>query len=261
MASSVDELESDIAEAKRLLAMSRQSTLKSILIAFIKSTTAKQVELLSSAEEDAQTVSAPKVETKASEWEPITRFAWDQGDTNTAWVTVSVECAVKREEVECSFDASSFDLRISKRWRLVKNALDRDIVPEESFVVVKPTRVLVRLRKVKGPGGSYDLWARLDKAGGKKERDAAMAPRYEGSQYYDVVKTLYERGGDSMKKKIGEAIERNKARDAEFGGPEGPLAELFPPDKNSSATASAVLSAVDKITAEWDEDSDLLQLD
>ncbi|KAH8075836.1 hypothetical protein JL720_10546 [Aureococcus anophagefferens] len=77
--------------------------------------------------------------------------------------------------------ADSLDLRITdvggKNYRLFVEALDKDIVPAESKILVKKNRVTVKLKKVKGEY-SYDHWSDLKKKGGKaaKEKEKGRDP-------------------------------------------------------------------------------------
>lgn len=169
-------------------------------------------------------------------WERIKNFSWDQGSRESPWVDVVVDVAgVNRDNVRCSFRPDAFDLKIKlvqRKLRLLQTSLDHDIVPDECRLIVKAGRVVVKLRKEpcprKEPGknDAYDNWLRLSKSGGVKERQEARAPRHEGSQYYDVVRQLYEQGNDYIRRQIGEAYERNKSRVLTYG-PEGPLADIL----------------------------------
>jgi calcyclin binding protein len=44
-----------------------------------------------------------------------------------------------------------------KNYRLLKDNLDKDIVPEKSRIIVKKNKVVVTLQKVKGTY-SYESW-------------------------------------------------------------------------------------------------------
>ena len=64
-----------------------------------------------------------------------------------------------KERCHCDFGIDSFDLRVTDvqgtNYRLVVEALDKDIVPEESRLIVKKNRITLKLKKVKGEY-SYD---------------------------------------------------------------------------------------------------------
>ena len=52
------------------------------------------------------------------EWQPLDRFAWDQGEYNTPWVSVYVTLpgvGSVKDSVTCDFTADSFDLKVSFR--------------------------------------------------------------------------------------------------------------------------------------------------
>lgn len=105
---------------------------------------------------------------------PIESFAWDQGAYNSPTLTVFVdlpEVGTVKDHVQVNFGKHSFDLRVlglhGKNFRLVKDNLEKDIVPEESTFVVKNNKVVIKLQKKKGEY-SYDHWTALT---GKKKRD------------------------------------------------------------------------------------------
>ena len=110
----------------------------------------------------------------------ISTFGWDQGAYDSDTVSVYVTSGMKgvgevKDRVTCDFTASSFDLRIQdfngKNYRLFKDNLEKDILPDKSKVSVRANRITVKLRKVKGDY-SYDHWQSLTS---KKEKAARAA--------------------------------------------------------------------------------------
>ncbi len=50
------------------------------------------------------------------EWQPLDKFAWDQGEYNTPWVTIYATLpgvGSVKDKVTCDFTAESFDLKVS----------------------------------------------------------------------------------------------------------------------------------------------------
>ncbi|KAJ8612138.1 hypothetical protein CTAYLR_002447 [Chrysophaeum taylorii] len=142
-------------------------------------------------------------------------YGWEQGEYNTPWVNVMVSIdgvGAARDRVTCDFGQDSFDLRIvgaaGQNYRLFVEALDKDIIPGESKVVVKKNRVTVKLRKVKGEY-SYDNWTELKKKGGKaaKEKEKSRDP---SAGIMDLMKDLYDNGDDNMRKIIGESMMKSR---------------------------------------------------
>ena len=133
-----------------------------------------------------------------------------------------------KERVSCDFTKSSFDLKIldfnGKDYRLFKDNLDKDIVPEESKVVVKKNRITITMRKAKGKYG-YDNWTDLSAKRPKGEADKAAAD--PGAGIMDMMKQMYDDGDDTMKKAIGEAMLKSKSGEAEqksrLGGSSAPF--------------------------------------
>jgi calcyclin binding protein len=154
---------------------------------------------------------------------PIENFAWDQGEYNSPTVTVYVELdgvgAVK-DSVQCDFTASSFDLKIydlnNANYRLIKDNLDKDIIPEKSKFIVKRDKVILKLAKVKGEY-SYDHWTALTSKKSKEAKEAKKKDPMGGIM--DMMKDMYEDGDENMKKIIGEAM--MKAQRGEKSDPTG----------------------------------------
>lgn len=153
---------------------------------------------------------------------PVAGYDWSQGDYGSDTVSVFIRNlpgvnAVKKN-VTCDWTKDSFDLKIhgfnGKNYRLVKENLDKDIVPEECKVVVKKDKVILRLKKLKGEF-SYEQWtdlvAKRPKANKSKDPTAGIM---------DMMKDMYDSGDDSMKKAIGEAMMKSREGKG-AGGPGG----------------------------------------
>ena len=117
-------------------------------------------------------------------------------------------------DVTCDFTKSSFDLKIhglgGKNYRLVKDNLDKDIVPEKSKVRVKKDSVKILLRKAKGEYGPeqwVDLVAKGGAAGKKRKTDMKKDPT---AGIMDMMRDMYDSGDDQMKKTIGEAMLKSR---------------------------------------------------
>ena len=142
-------------------------------------------------------------------------YGWEQGEYNSAWVNIliPIEGAIAaKDRTTCDFGTDTFDLRVNdvagKNYRLVVEALDKDIVPGESKVVVKKNKVILKLKKIKGEY-SYDHWADLKKMGGKaaKEKEKSRDP---SAGIMDMMKDLYDNGDDNMRKIIGESMMKSQ---------------------------------------------------
>lgn len=147
---------------------------------------------------------------------PIESMAWDQGEYNSAHVTVYVDLpgvgAVK-DKVTCEFGKYSFDLVImgleGKNYRLVKDNLEKDIVPDESSFKVKANKVLIKLKKMKGEF-SYENWQHLQ---AKKKREAGDSSKSKADPMggiMDMMQNLYDEGDDQTRKVIGEAMMKSR---------------------------------------------------
>ena len=155
----------------------------------------------------------------------IKTFGWDQGayDSPTVSVYVSADMAgvgaLAKESVKCDFTPRGFDLRVlglrGKSYRLLKDSLGGEIVPGSCKVSVRADRLTVKLRKKKGEY-SYENWTDLaSKKSAKEETDKAKGGKGADPMggIMDMMKDMYDKGDDSMKKTIGEAMMKSRQKD------------------------------------------------
>merc|ERR1712159_880847 len=140
---------------------------------------------------------------------------WEQGEYNSPWVNVLISLegvGAAKERCHCDFGIDSFDLRVTDvqgtNYRLVVEALDKDILPEESRLIVKKNRITLKLKKVKGEY-SYDHWTDLKKKGGKAAKDKSRN-KDPSAGIMDMMKDLYDNGDDNMRKIIGESMMKSR---------------------------------------------------
>jgi hypothetical protein len=114
---------------------------------------------------------------------PIEDYAWDQGEYNSPTVSIFIDLegvGEAKDRVDASFTATGFDLKINdlkgKNYRLIKDNLEKNIVPDKSKVVVKANKVVLKLQKVKGEY-SYEHWTALTAKRRKAEDDKAAAKK------------------------------------------------------------------------------------
>lgn len=149
---------------------------------------------------------------------PIGSHSWDQDgygkEPNNVYVYILSGfdgIGEQKESVTCDFTKNSFDLKIhdfnGKSYRLLKNNLDKNIIVEESKVIVKKNSIKICLRKEKGKYG-YDTWTDLT-AKRQKTTDIEKDP---GAGIMDLMKQMYEEGDDQMKKTIGEAMLKSREK-------------------------------------------------
>ena len=172
---------------------------------------------------------AAGVPSAAVSYKSIDRFAFDAGGSSDKFVTLYLPIpgvgALKKTPgaVSSTFGKDSFDVTVvglettdsgggvtKTNYRLKRDNLEHEIVPEDSKHVVKKDKIIVKLSKKKGEYGSYDYWTKLtdpkkaDKkksgGGGGKKRDDPSAG------LMDMMKDLYDSGDDNMRKMIGETM-------------------------------------------------------
>jgi calcyclin binding protein len=146
---------------------------------------------------------------------PITDFAWDQNGYDSPIVTVYVDIegvGTVKDNVKCDFTKSSFDLVVmdlkGKNYRLLKDNLEKDILPDKSKILIKKNKVVVKLQKVKGQY-SYENWPQLTSKKSAEKRNQANKDPSAGIM--DMMKDMYDEGDDNMKKIIGEAMMKSKS--------------------------------------------------
>lgn len=151
---------------------------------------------------------------------PIKTFGWDSGEYNSPSVSIYVTLpGITKDlasKVSCDFTANSFDLKIQdlekKSYRLFKDNLEKNIIPENSKYRVKKDKIVITLRKVKG-SYSYETWNNLQAkatssvGGNKKGPGGSNASKDDPmGGIMNLMKDMYQDGDDNMKKIIGEAM-------------------------------------------------------
>mmetsp|Transcript_3544 Transcript_3544/g.13968 ORF Transcript_3544/g.13968 Transcript_3544/m.13968 type:complete len:190 (+) Transcript_3544:420-989(+) len=147
---------------------------------------------------------------------------WNVGEYNTPWVRIYVTLegvGQHKEGVNCEFTRDSFDLKIQNvggtNYRLFKDKLAHEIVVEESKVVVKRDRLVVKLRKKPTTYGGFDHWSELVAKRSKKTMD-----KDPSTGIMDLMRDMYNDGDDNMKKVIGEAMMKAQSNPGDRGLPQ-----------------------------------------
>ena len=166
---------------------------------------------------------APPVVSASAKYTPIDRFSFDAGEYNSQFITLYIPLpgvgSIPKDKISCDFTKDSFNLIVNelsgKSYRLFKDSLEKDIVPDKCKYIVKADKVVIKLAKVKGEYGSYDYWTKLTDPK-KKDKKKADNP---ASSVMDLMKEMYDSGDDKMKKMIGETM--MKQRNGELGNEMG----------------------------------------
>ncbi|TYZ65020.1 hypothetical protein PybrP1_002335 [[Pythium] brassicae (nom. inval.)] len=137
----------------------------------------------------------------------ISRFGWEDDGYGKDKVAVYVMSGIDgvgdlpKESVTCSFTKSS----------LVKNHLEKNIVPAKSSFRVKKNRVTVTLWKA----DKNHSWLNLT------EKNPGKAPRSDSSDpaagIMDMMKNMYDEGDDEMKRTIAKAWSESREKNATPG--------------------------------------------
>jgi calcyclin binding protein len=178
----------------------------------------------------ATAVVSPPFASKSMKYISIDRFAFDAGGYNAPFVTLYVTLTgvgtMDRSSIKCDFTSTSFDLVVhelkEKSYRLFKDNLEKNIVPEKSKIIVKADKIIIKLAKVKGEYGSYDYWSEL--TDNKKSRKVSGAKEDPSASIMNLMKDMYDKGDDNMKKMIGETM--MKQRSGELGGDKNAMEDV-----------------------------------
>lgn len=146
----------------------------------------------------------------------IDKYAFDAGGYNSPTVSIYIALpnvgSIPRDNITCSFSASSFDLIVrdlgGKSYRLVNDNLENDIVPEKSKILVKADKIVIKLGKKKTEYGGHDHWSQLTAKKDKKKKAADAANPAAGIM--DLMKDMYDSGDDNMKRMIGETMQKQR---------------------------------------------------
>ncbi|XP_058101083.1 uncharacterized protein LOC131245557 isoform X3 [Magnolia sinica] len=154
-----DELSLDLDELRQLQTIAKRPRIISLISSEIRN-----LEKLSKA-----AVAAPPSGTKAPttpslNYVTLGSFSWDQ-DNEKIKIYVSLE-GVEQEKMETVFRPMSVDIKFhdvqGKNYRCAIPKLNKEIVPEQCKVAVKPNRVIVTLSKA-SKGNWLDLHFKEDK--------------------------------------------------------------------------------------------------
>lgn len=230
MATELEEVENLIAQAtfpgvKKIL----QQHLRGLKAALEAAETAAAEQIATS--KPSTTSIAPVIAANNNlKYVPIESFAWEQGSYNSASVTVYVELegvGSAKDRVSCTFGKYSFDLSVhnlnGKNYRLLKDNLEKDIVPGESKFIVKKDKVVIKLQKVKGEY-SYESWNQLTSKKGRDPEKESEKKKDPMGGLMDMMKDMYDEGDENMKKIIGEAMlksQRGEKMDHKLPPPSG----------------------------------------
>lgn len=188
----MSEFSSELAETEHLISLATFSGIKALLQAHaakLKKAEAERINrenattAASVASSSTNSASVEKLSSTSAAplfkgtFIPIEGYAWDQGEYNSPVVSIFIDLdgvGTVKDRVEVNFTKSSFDLKVTdlngKNYRLYKDNLEKNIVPDKSKFIVKSNKIVLKLQKVKGEF-SYDHWSSLT-AKKKKTEDA-----------------------------------------------------------------------------------------
>lgn len=177
-------------------------------------------------------VPVPTASLSTPKYKSIDKFAFDAGSYNSPTVTIYITLPqinqIPKENIQCNFTPTSFDLTIlnynNQNHRLIKNNLEKeiDVNPKKSRIVIKANKIIIKLGKVKGEYGSYDNWTDLTSKKGKDSKmkgggggSASSSKSDPSASIMNMMKEMYDSGDDNMKKMIGETM--LKQREGKLG--------------------------------------------
>jgi calcyclin binding protein len=167
----------------------------------------------------------------------IDRFAFDAGGSSDKFVTLYLPLpgvgAIKKnaaDHISVDFGKDKFDFKLhdlnGKNYRLIRDNLEHDIVPDKSKYIVKADKIVVKLQKVKGEYGSFDYWSKLTDPAKKDKKSSSSGGGSSAKDnptdgLMDMMKNLYDSGDDKMKKMIGETMLKQRNGELNKDSPPG----------------------------------------
>eukprot|EP00054_Salpingoeca_dolichothecata_P037076 m.9645 g.9645 ORF g.9645 m.9645 type:complete len:216 (-) comp7235_c0_seq1:194-841(-) len=201
------------AEAKRLAGLTEDQFVKTHLLnlaeQWAKETTAPQTGLQNNANETSVQAPAATVVTKTL-YKPITNYAWDQTSKSVKlYVSFSDIDKLPTENIQVNFEdekveAIIVDARKSHHQLLLQ--LAGPINPESSSFKLRPGRLVITMKKK-----DETNWPGVTLADKKKKEEAIKPPSSKSkdkdpaSGIVDMMKDLYDKGDDEMKRTIAKA--------------------------------------------------------
>ncbi|KAJ0986014.1 hypothetical protein J5N97_004370 [Dioscorea zingiberensis] len=196
------ELGLDLEELRHLEAIAKRPRVLNLLSSEIRSIDSK----LSKASAAPIAVARDKAPISAAtagllNYVTLSSFSWDQ-DNEKIKIYIFLE-GVEQEKVETIFKPMSVDIKFhdvnGKNYRCAIPKLNKEIVPEKSKLLVKPTKVIVTLFKA-SKGNWLDLHFKEDKLKPSMEKDKDPM-----AGIMDLMKNMYDDGDDEMKRTIAKA--------------------------------------------------------
>ena len=197
---------SEITEVENLLAVATFDGVKAVLNAHLAKLKKSEADLAAKKEREAgaksneagDTVEKKPISVAAiskTAYIPIEDFAWDQGEYGSQTISIFIDLdgvGAAKDRVETNFAANSFDLKVTdldgKNYRLFKDNLEKNIVPDKCKAIVKANKIVLKLQKVKGEY-SYEQWSSL--IGKKKKTDEPAAKKDPmGGEYNSFFKPV-----------------------------------------------------------------------
>mmetsp|Transcript_15325 Transcript_15325/g.28858 ORF Transcript_15325/g.28858 Transcript_15325/m.28858 type:complete len:271 (-) Transcript_15325:66-878(-) len=154
----------------------------------------------------------PSTFSTSIKYKTIDKFSFDSGSYNSPTVTIYIPLtgigSHPESNIQCNFTKSSFDVTIldlnGSNYRLLKDSLEHDIVPEDSKMKIKANKIILKLQKVKSEYGMYDSWNELTSK--KKKKTESDKNKDPSASIMELMKDMYDQGDDNMKKMIGETM-------------------------------------------------------
>ncbi|XP_020577631.1 calcyclin-binding protein-like isoform X2 [Phalaenopsis equestris] len=197
------QLRLDLEELRHLESLAKRPRVLSLLSSEIQSLDSKLAAISGAAAKPVVSTDQSKVSATAAALNYVTlgSFSWDQ-DNERIKIYVFLE-GVSEEKVESNFREMALDVKFhdvqGKNYRIAIPKLNKEIVPEKSKVLVKPTKVIISLLKA-SKGNWLDLHFKEDKF--KPSADKSKDPM---AGIMDLMKNMYDDGDDDMKRTIAKA--------------------------------------------------------
>lgn len=199
-----DEFTLDLEELRNLQTIAKRPRVVSLISSEIRNLEklAKEKAPPAVAQHPAPNTATTKMTSSpALSYSALSSFSWDQ-DNDKVKIYLSLE-GVQEEKMEKNIKPMSIDFKFhgiqGKNYHFAIPKLNKEIVPEQCKVIIKPTRVIITLVKA-SRGNWLDLHYKEDKL--KPNLDKEKDPM---AGIMDLMKNMYEEGDEDMKRTIAKA--------------------------------------------------------
>ncbi|XP_018573684.1 calcyclin-binding protein [Anoplophora glabripennis] len=225
MANKIEELKKDIAELEHFEKLATRQKNKDILSIEIRKLTSEVINLEEQYKNQlaVPTNSANPTQSTNRRYEvKLNNYAWDQSNKFVKfYVTLKDVHNIPAENIKCDFTPKNLELKVidleNKDYVLRLNCLLRLIIPEQSNWKIKTDMVVINAAKKEPENWSHVTeWEKKssDAKNLKPDLDDKNSDPSDGLM--SLMKNMYEKGDDEMKRTIAKAWSESQSKLPQF---------------------------------------------